>query len=263
MKEILKKLQERDAMLKKAIAKAEQEGAFPEGRLRINACANRLRFYHVIPGGDSMGCYITKDKKDLIGQLAQKDYNSKFLRIAARERRRVEEIIRLFSKENVDLLYEQMSTDRRKLITPYIITDDLYEKAWLAKPFRTNPYKPENKIYDTRRGEKVRSKSEAILANIFMELSIPYQYEKLVKLGSGRTAYPDFTLLHKRTREEIYFEHFGMLDDDVYRSEALHKLDEYRKSGIYPGRNLLFSYETEETPLDIKGIRDMLKWMFR
>lgn len=35
--------------------------------------------------------------------------------------------------------------------------------------------------------------------------------------------------------------------------------NDYRRSGIYPGKNLIFTYETDDSPLDIKGIKEMLK----
>ncbi len=54
-------------------------------------------------------------------------------------------------------------------------------------------------------------------------------------------------------------EHFGLLDDTDYLDSCLQKLDEYRKNSIYPGRNLICTYETAEHPLDIKGIRQMIK----
>ena len=43
---------------------------------------------------------------------------------------------------------------------------------------------------------------------------------------------------------------------------ALEKLDEYRSSGIYPGKNLIFTYETQYSPFDIKGIRKMITLNF-
>ena len=98
---------------------------------------------------------------------------------------------------------------------------------------------------------------------MFYDLGIPYRYEEMVQLKSGKKAYPDFTLLNTKTREEVYFEHFGLLDDEEYRGEALRKLEEYRRSGIFSGRNLMFSYETEGIPLDIKGIREMIKIIFK
>ena len=50
----------------------------------------------------------------------------------------------------------------------------------------------------------------------------------MVQLGSGKKAYPDFTLLNTKTREEVYFEQFGLLDDEDYRGEALRKLGEHK-----------------------------------
>ncbi|RKM60324.1 hypothetical protein D6855_06235 [Butyrivibrio sp. CB08] len=40
------------------------------------------------------------------------------------------------------------------------------------------------------------------------------------------------------------------------------KMDLYRASGIYPGKNLMFTYETEDNPLDITGVRKMLTEVF-
>ncbi len=135
----------------------------------------------------------------------------------------------------------------------------LYAKEWQAEQFKPNPYMENMKIYDTRRGEKVRSKSEAILADILYGLGIPYHYEKPLYLGPEKIRYPDFTLLKINSRKEIFLEHFGMLDDEAYRNKSIFKLDEYRKHGIYLGKNLIFTYETENSPLDIKGIEKMLK----
>ena len=71
------------------------------------------------------------------------------------------------------------------------------------------------------------------------------------------------TLLAVKQRKEIYLEHFGLLDDPEYLTKTLQKLDEYRANGIYPEKNLLFTYETETLPLDIKGIRKMLDDLLR
>ena len=259
MDEIIKLMKERTETLKKSIARAEKDvGTFPEGWLRINPSANRVRYYRLTDTGDSEGEYIKKENRRLAHQLAQKDYNSKFLKDAKLELLKLEQITEQLSKTNADLAYQSLSANRQKLINPYITTDNLFAKEWQSRSFKSNPYRPENIIYDTRRGEKVRSKSEAILADMFYELDIPYHYEKPIKLRNGSTRYPDFTLLKVKTREEIYLEHFGLLDDEEYRRECLHKLDEYRNSGIYPGKNLLFTYETITNPLDIKGIRNML-----
>ncbi|PWT29065.1 hypothetical protein [Butyrivibrio fibrisolvens] len=151
-----------------------------------------------------------------------------------------------------------MIPERKKFVIQYISTSDLIAKGWQSKTFKPNPYKPEKKIFDTRRGEKVRSKSEAIIADTLYEFGIPYRYEYPVKMANGEIRYPDFMLLNLKTKQEIYFEHFGRMGDAGYRMDAMEKMDLYRASGIYPGKNLIFTYETEEKPLDIKGMRKML-----
>lgn len=265
MDRIINLIKERTKTLKKAIVKAEKDvgtGTFPEGWLRINSSANRVRYYRLTVSGDREGEYIKKGNHRLACQLAQKEYNTKFLKEAKQELARLERINTQLSQRNADLAYQNLSVNRQNLITPYIITDGLFAKEWQSKSFIANPYRTENKIYDTRRGDKVRSKSEAILADILLELGIPYHYEKPVKLQNGNTRYPDFTLLNVQTREEVYLEHFGLLDDEEYRRDCLRKLDEYRRNGIYPGKNLVFTYETESNPLDIKGIKNMLAELF-
>ncbi len=147
-------------------------------------------------------------------------------------------------------------------MNPYILTDELYSARWEAKAYRTNPFNPDGKIYETRKGEMVRSKSEAILADMLYELGIPYHYEQELRLKDKKLRYPDFTLLKVKTREEIYLEHFGLLDDEQYRASCIDKLDEYRNSGIYPGKNLLITVESKDNPLDIGGTRKMLKDIF-
>ena len=160
------------------------------------------------------------------------------------------------------IIYNNLIPERKKFVIPYISTSDLIAKGWQSKTFKPNPYKPEKKIFDTRRGEKVRSKSEAIIADTLYEFGIPYRYEYPVKMANGEIRYPDFMLLNLKTKQEIYFEHFGRMGDAGYRMDAMEKMDLYRASGIYPGKNLIFTYETEEKPLDIKGIRKMLLELF-
>ena len=68
----------------------------------------------------------------------------------------------------------------------------------------------------TLRGERVRSKSEAMIADTLYRLKIPYKYECPLtirrKTGTSRntkTIYPDFTCLNVRLRQEFVWEHFN------------------------------------------------------
>ena len=263
MEKCIETMKQRVKLLKTAIrAAGKDQSRFPEGRLRISQTRNQVRYYHVESSEHFSGAYITRDRHELAQSLAQKDYNEEFLKWARLELEELERCIRLFSDTNADLAYQNLDPRRKRLVEPYIIPDDEYAANWQSQTFKTNSFMPEAKIYDTKNGEKVRSKSEAILADLFLEFGIPYHYEQALYLKDRSVRYPDFTLLKKKTREEIYLEHFGLLDDEEYRHKCLEKLDEYRHNGIYPGKNLLITYESEEFPLDIKGIRKMIKDLF-
>lgn len=260
MKKILKLMKKRTTILKKAIAAAKHdESSFPEGRLRVSPRNGHVRFYQMMEDKKLDEKYLKRDQRALAGSLAQKDYNRMFLKTAQYELDKIERTIRLLEGNNTESLYDDLSEYRKMMVKPYIQTDTLYAEEWQAEQFEPNPYMENMKIYDTRRGEKVRSKSEAILADILYGLGIPYHYEKPLRLEARKIRYPDFTLLKINTRKEVFLEHFGLLDDEEYRNKSLLKLDEYRKHGIYVGKNLIFTYETENSPLDIKGIEKMLK----
>jgi len=67
----------------------------------------------------------------------------------------------------------------------------------------------------TIKGELVKSKGEAIIANFLYVNGIDYYYEKIYKetMDYKRVYKPDFTL--ELNGEEVYLEYFGMLSDDT------------------------------------------------
>ena len=69
--------------------------------------------------------------------------------------------------------------------------------------------------------------------------------------------YPDFTILNPETREEIYWEHFGMLDEPEYANKAILKLNEYELNGIHLGHQLIATFETSSQPLDISLVESI------
>ncbi len=263
MKRLLSDMEKRIADLRKGIMLAEKKaGTFPEGRLRVGGGKGNIKFYHMCESPEPSEKFIPKKNGELARILAQKEYTEKFLRLANHELQGLEKQARRLSKKNADMAYESATQVRRELIDPYILTDEVYAERWKSEKFRTNFYKWEERVYATKKGEQVRSKSEAIIADMLYELGIPYFYEKEVILKNGKVRYPDFTALRVRDRKVFYLEHFGLLDRPEYVEGCLKKLYEYMESGIYLGSNLLMTYETAETPLDIVQLRQMMKTVF-
>ena len=110
----------------------------------------------------------------------------------------------------------------------------------------------------TTNGERVRSKSEIIIADLLTKEGIPYRYEcPIYLIGIGRI-YPDFTVLNIRNRKEFLWEHFGMMDDPVYAENAIHKIRLYEQNGFFPGENLILTYESKKTPINQKILMNLI-----
>ena len=122
---------------------------------------------------------------------------------------------------------------------------------------RTQPKTPEQLTHQTGFGYAVRSKSELLIDYALHVNNIPFRYECPLELGNN-TIYPDFTIMHQKSGELIYWEHFGMMEDPVYSNYAFSKLNLYVANDIVPNINLITTYETKDFPLDTKQINDMI-----
>ena len=211
--------------------------------------------------GDTKGTYIRKKDIALAKALAQKDYDRKIIACGEEWIKWIDKMIASMPKDDYKTLYSK-SFRRAKIITPYEITDEEFAQNWEAETYISNPYEFGETEYFTDKGERVRSKSEVIIANTLYKMGIPYKYEKPLELGDGRTFYPDFTLLDKVKRKEIYLEHFGMMDDEEYSESAYEKILQYEKKGFFPGDRFIFTMESSRKPLDMMLLKDLLSNIF-
>lgn len=107
----------------------------------------------------------------------------------------------------------------------------------------------------TDQGERVRSKSELVIANLLSQLGLPYAYERFLPGSTGRRGVcPDFSFVGA-TGELIVWEHLGMLHDAGYRGRWLEKQAWYRRHGFVEGRNLFTSSEDADGALDSSVLR--------
>jgi hypothetical protein len=159
-------------------------------------------------------------------------------------------------------VYDSLMEGRRIIVIPAVMTDEEYINIWQNEKYNTKRIRPDDICYETQRGEKVRSKSEVIIADTLYFAGIPYHYEKPLQLGK-RIIYPDFTVLNVRTRKEYYWEHLGMLDNEDYLDKALRKLDNYVEHGIREGNNLILTRETAKFPINISNIKDKINYYLK
>ena len=119
----------------------------------------------------------------------------------------------------------------------YSISDYDYAMMWKNVDYQGKGVSDDAMELYSDAGERVRSKSEVIIANKLHNLGIAYRYEFPIKFMSGRIVYPDFYCLNVRKRREIVYEHFGMMDDPEYANNAVKKIEEYQRNGYWLGKN--------------------------
>ena len=81
----------------------------------------------------------------------------------------------------------------------------------------------------------VRSKSEAIIANMLFEREIPFEYEKPLYAPDGTMYLPDFTVIFRG--EEYYWEHLGLIENSDYSAHWKKKEEWYNNN--FPGKLII------------------------
>ena len=153
----------------------------------------------------------------------------------------------------------KLHTQRQLLVTPI---EPIWEKElvrWYDSEYHGKEFYEGTAEIVTEKGERVRSKSEKILADYFYRNNILYQYEKPLYLKGYGTVYPDFTFLSKKTRKEIYWEHEGMMDKPEYAKSAVKKIESYQRNGIHLGERLILTFETELTVLNSQIVEELVE----
>ena len=223
----------------------------PDGSLRINrANSSSPEYYWRRSPADWNGSYILKKDLPFAVKLMQKGYDLRSLDTVKRESALIGKLVNDYPALPAEDILSDMPEQYRRYVIPFRESDAAFVKAWMSREFQTNTYFDAKAAFKTERGEYVRSKSELIIANLLSRADIPYRYECPLYLSSGRTVYPDFTILKMPERIEIYWEHLGMMDDPDYSDSASRKIERYILSGILPGRQLIVTLETSASPLN-------------
>ena len=227
----------------------------PPGELRVIRHHTNYQYYHSLPGQRN---YISKKKPELAISLAQKEYDTAVLTKALTFQEQVDALYHTLEVD-FDEIINQFPEEKKKLIKPYFTSDDEFIKEWESMSYAGKLIDESIPELFSNRGEQVRSKSEKIIADRLAELGIPYRYEAPLFLGTMGIVYPDFTLLKVCTREEIYWEHLGMMDDPSYVHTALNKINTYIRNGFIPGKNLLLTFESKAVPLNMRNVESQLR----
>ena len=205
--------------------------------------------------------YVSKQKEwNRIKNLAQAEYRSKLCLLLEKEIKYLKRIIE--GEKQISALYTKLYEGKRILFEPDILPISekikrFEQEGYVGLPFNEDDYTE----YYTNRGERVRSKSEKIIADELNRQGIPYKYEKPLLLlvdGVIKKFHPDFTAMNIITGEIKYVEHLGMMDNPLYLKNTLSKLDIYEKNNLLIGRDVILLHESSYRPLNTKAVADYI-----
>ncbi len=270
-----KELLQRKRFLEKTKAKLERSlASSPTGRLSTSrkkrvpfsnekARATFAGYYLVMEDGRRI--YLDKSQRKTIAALAQKEYDKRALLIVKKELRKLHAFLDYSEMPKLEDVFDQCLPEKQIFIVPAVRSDEVFRQDWLNQDYARKPLVDNDHPFPTEKGDMVCSKTEAQQADYMFYHGYDYLYEKRLDLIDNcrpTWRYPDFTILDPVTREEVVFEHFGMVDDEGYQHSMFDKIRLYEENGYVIGQNFLFTFETAEHPFTMDQFIRILEARF-
>ncbi|MCR5327924.1 MAG: hypothetical protein K6E12_03580 [Saccharofermentans sp.] len=258
--DISRDLNVRYELLSRSINEIEKKlELLPAGGINVKHLNRRDYYYHVTDGREK---YLGPNDAQLIGSIIQKDYLKRVLKEAKRELKAIERMLKIYPETLVEDVFDLLPEGRKAHAKPINICDDAFAAKWMETPYRRKAFGRDAPEFYTIKGERVRSKSEVIIADRLMANGIPYRYECPLKLGK-KIIHPDFTILRMSDRKILYHEHCGKIGDPQYAEDMLVRARDYNRAGILFGDRLFYTFESETVPLDVKNLDDIIRQHYR
>ena len=254
-------LSERYDLITKTIENIEKKlKALPTGWINIRHQNGKAYYYYA--NAKFKERFLTKKDKELIKQLLQKRYLKEVLKAAKNELSVLSKMLNTYPANLPEEMFEKLPQELRSGVEPIILGDEQDAREWMEEPYVGKPFKDDAPVYMTIKGERVRSKSEVMLADRLFFRGVPYKYECPIMID-GIVIHPDFSMKRMSDNKVIYHEHCGKMDDPDYYSDLVERINLYNQAGIMQGDRLTFSFETSDKPLDIRVIDRLIDEFFK
>lgn len=238
---------------------AEVARGLPPGRLSFVQKKGR-RYYRWIDGDTSKKL---DEDSEIIFKIQQRYFAERIVKKADQNIHILDKALnRLCAADPLEVFAELPAAYRNLRILseengPFTDID-----SWLNEPVERNTLHPEHLIHQTERGDYVRSKGEALIANMLHNRHIPYRYEEVIHTEHG-TISPDFSVAVKSENRVRYWEHCGMVSNYEYFRRYCEKQWIYLNSGLMINRDVIFTYEDARGSIDTKAIAKTIELYFR
>ena len=257
-------LTKRDYELAEIITAIDEEIVnAPKESLRASTQRGKSQYYIRTKPSERSGKYVRKADLPRAAAIAQRDYDLALREAALKEQASIKELLSIRESDLPEDVFGKLILPRQELAVPHFISDEEYAARWLAEPYTPKGFKEGDPEFHSTDGTRVRSKSEALLGDIFDSYPVPKKFECPVRLHNGKIIHPDYTLLNVRERKEYIWEHFGLMDDGDYVAGVSRKLSLYMELGYFPDDNLLMTFESGNHPLDQEKVEKLILRTFR
>ncbi len=214
----------------------------------VKTRGDSFQFY--LREADEILKYLPVKEKERVTGIVKAEYYNK-LKIKLEKRIKIiNRCISGLKETDPSQVFEMMGKGKQKLIEPFTLTDKQFRVEWEKCEYCGKEYWDDSVEIYTDKGERVRSKSEKIIADKLYKEDIAYRYEYPLEIPGVGIIYPDFTILDLRKRRNIILEHFGLMDNEDYANNAVSKIQLYAKEGYVLGDNFFCTMETMTKPLD-------------
>jgi len=202
-----------------------------------------------------------KDDAYLIEKIRSKFFVKKSIHQLRKNNKIMETLLRSFVPFDPGEIRNQLAPVYKEVqIIEWKSDMELALEKWKGENNSKNFLYPEGLRHISSKGQRVRSKSETIIADLLDYKNISYKYEEPLNI-KGQNFLPDFTILRTFDNRIIYWEHFGMIYDADYRKNMEAKLLAYGNSGIIPWDNLITTFDSNEGNIDVSIISAVIDKM--
>lgn len=236
---------------------------FPEGSLSLKKVKGNAYIYLENKTLTERRLLSPKKKEDadMIEKIRKKYFVKKSIPQLRKNKKILETLSRDLNPFDPGEIRNQMSSVYREVqIIEWKSKMDLALEKWKVKDEGESFLYPEGLRHISAKGQRVRSKSEAIIADLLDYKNILYKYEEPLNI-KGQKFFPDFTIFRSFDNRIIYWEHFGMTNDTEYRKNMEMKLLAYGNSEIIPWDNLILTFDSNEGCIDVSIISSIIDKM--
>ena len=230
--------------------------------LRPTQGNSRSRYYYFAKKANEKKRYIGNASSADVINICEYHYLSKSLEILKKNIKAIDSFLDTFSDCDFEAVLDLLPQVYQILDAPPHAPLSTKAEEWLDEmnqlKSRYDTAHPQDLKIRTNSGIFVRSKSEALIANLYDQYGIPYVYEFPHSLN-GRIIRCDFTILSPRDCESVILhEHIGLLGNEEYEESYLWKLKEYLSARYIANTNLFFTFDDPNGGFDIRSVQSII-----